>query len=253
MGSLGETLRQARLDRGASLADAEQETHIRRKYLEALEAEDYGALPAMVYTRGFIRSYARYLGLDAEGTLDLATPGRAREERPALRPATPQLSAGRPLTLRIFVVFAGLILAGLLLTYLWGQYNSFVESLGEAEQVSAGRGGAAGPPRPAPAGSPAVAAVPSPPAGPSPAPAATPERGVVVEARVTDRTWVEVWVDGVSQLQATLQAGSARTFSGNQSVRMRVGNAGGVQVVVNGEPKGSLGDRNQVKDFVWER
>src|SRR5439155_22320904 len=55
MGSLGETLRQARLDRGASLVDAAQETRIPRRYLEAREPEDYASLPARVCTRGRIR------------------------------------------------------------------------------------------------------------------------------------------------------------------------------------------------------
>lgn len=260
MGSLGETLRQARLDRGASLVDAEDETHIRRKYLEALEAEDYASLPALVYTRGFIRNYARYLGLDPERTLDLYLPGRWREERPVLRPATPQMSIARPISMQVFLVATGLVLAGLLLAYLWAQYNSFVESLSQSDQSAVARAVVATPTRPIVAGSPSPAA-----AGPSPAPAApappaqpagpapTPERGVVVEATITDRTWMEVWVDGVSQLQSTLQAGANRRFTANQSIRMRVGNAGGVEVTVNDERRGTLGERHQVKEFVWER
>jgi cytoskeletal protein RodZ len=282
MGSLGETLRQARLDRGASVADAERETHIRRKYLEALESEDYAALPALVYVRGFIRSYARYLGLDPEATLDLYAPSRVREERPVLRSATPQLSGGRPISARVFIGIAGLLLAGLLLAYLWTQYNYFVESLSQADQrtptrVGAGAAGgavavssptrneatlgpapdrvgfaAANPDRPDSASSvPTVAATPTLAAAPVLLP--TPERGVVLEARVTERTWMEVWVDGTSQMQATLQAGASRSFTANRSVRIRVGNAGAVQVTVNGEPKGPLGEKNQVKDFVWER
>ena len=274
MGSLGETLRQARLDRGASLDAAEQETRIRRRYLEALESEDYGGLPAVVYVRGFIRSYARYLGLDPESTLDLYAPGRVREDRSVLRAATPQLGPGRPVSTRILMLVAGLLLSGLLLAYLWGQYNSFVDSLGQAEQRTAARPTAAtasavptpapasAPPTSAPAAPTLAGAVASPTAGvvatPTPsstsAPVATPQdRGVVVEARTTDRTWVEVWIDGSSQLQATLPAGAARNFAANQSVRMRVGNAGAVQVTVNGDPKGALGEKNQVREFVWER
>ena len=65
--TLGETLRQARLDKGVSLADAARDTRIRRSYLEALEAEDLAALPPPVYTRGFLRTYAEYLGLNAAG------------------------------------------------------------------------------------------------------------------------------------------------------------------------------------------
>jgi len=61
---LGETLRRARLSKNVTFEDAERVTRIRREYLEALEQEEFGKLPAPVYARGFLRSYAGYLGLD---------------------------------------------------------------------------------------------------------------------------------------------------------------------------------------------
>jgi transcriptional regulator with XRE-family HTH domain len=61
---LGETLRRARLSKNVTFEDAERVTRIRREYLEALEREDFTKLPAPVYARGFLRSYAGYLGLD---------------------------------------------------------------------------------------------------------------------------------------------------------------------------------------------
>jgi len=262
MGSLGETLRQARLDRGASLADAELETHIRRKYLEALESEDFVALPGTVYARGFIRNYARYLGLDPDSTLDLYSPSRAREDRNALRPATPQLTAGRPVSIRLFTAFAGLVLIGLLLAYLWTAYNSFIDSLNRPDSGAVSRGTSASPsPGGASVATPGRADTPQVQPGSgqpgqvagAPLPSPTPERGIVVETKVSERTWMEVWVDGQSQLQATIQGGTDRVFNANQSLRMRVGNAGAVQVTVNGEPRGPLGEKNQVKEFVWER
>jgi cytoskeletal protein RodZ len=248
-------LRQARLDRGASLADVEAETRIRRRYLEALEAEDYASLPATVYTRGFIRSYARYLGLDPELALDLYGPARGREERPSLRPATAQLTAARPVSTRLFALAAVVVLVGLLLIYLWTQYTSFVESISGQEPAATRLAGTATI-RVASSPSPVAAVTPTATAAPlaaAPEASPTPERGIVIEARVTERTWMEVWVDGTSQLQATMQAGAVRSFTAERSIRMRVGNAGGVQVTVNGQPAGPLGDKNQVKDLVWER
>jgi hypothetical protein len=56
MSPLGETLRRARLSKGITIEDAERVTRIPRKYLEALEVENYGILPAPVYARGFLRS-----------------------------------------------------------------------------------------------------------------------------------------------------------------------------------------------------
>ncbi|MBM3139736.1 MAG: helix-turn-helix domain-containing protein, partial [Chloroflexi bacterium] len=63
---IGEQLRERRRALGLTLADAERDTRINRLYLGALEDEHFDTLPAPVYARGFMRSYARYLGLDAE-------------------------------------------------------------------------------------------------------------------------------------------------------------------------------------------
>jgi len=71
MTPLGETLQRARLARGVTLEEAEQTTRISRRYLEALEIENFGLLPAPVYARGFLRTYARYLGLEPADLLPL--------------------------------------------------------------------------------------------------------------------------------------------------------------------------------------
>ncbi len=67
--SIGEILRQAREARGISLAEAEEATKVRQKFLEALEQDDFQRLPGEVYRRGFLKSYAIYLGLDPEPLL----------------------------------------------------------------------------------------------------------------------------------------------------------------------------------------
>lgn len=61
---LGAWLRAERLRRGESLAEVERDIHITRAYLDAIEEEHFDVLPAPVYTRGFVRLYARRLGLD---------------------------------------------------------------------------------------------------------------------------------------------------------------------------------------------
>lgn len=69
--SLGQLLREVRQRRALSLGEVERDTRINRDYLEALEQERYELLPAPVYTRGFVRAYARHLGLDEEAALSL--------------------------------------------------------------------------------------------------------------------------------------------------------------------------------------
>lgn len=76
---LGETLRKARLDKNITFEDAERVTRIPRKYLEALEIEDFGILPAPVYARGFLRSYASYLGLEPKDLLPFFPVGHVEE------------------------------------------------------------------------------------------------------------------------------------------------------------------------------
>ena len=66
---LGEQLRAARERRGAVLEEVSEATRIRTHYLEALERHDWKALPADVFTRGYLRTYAQYLGLDQEHLL----------------------------------------------------------------------------------------------------------------------------------------------------------------------------------------
>ena len=263
MGTFGDTLRQARTVLSASLADAERETHIQRRYLEALEEEDHGALPATVYTRGFIRTYCRYLGLNPDAMLDLFGRRQAEGERPRIRPTAVQAATPRAISFRPVAVLGLLVLAGVLATYLWTQYTSFVDSIGRVEQVPTSRSAATptAPPKPTAVAAPVElptptveVATPEPlPVVASPTPEPTVPRALVVEARIVQRTWLEVWVDGRSQVAETVQPGSNRTFTGQQQVKMRVGNAAGVQILVNGISQGPLGAQGEAVDATWGR
>ena len=68
--SLPERLYAARERKGVDLYRAERDTKIRARYLGALERGDYKELPGAVYTKGFLRNYALYLGLDPDEVLD---------------------------------------------------------------------------------------------------------------------------------------------------------------------------------------
>ena len=71
MGELGSLLTRAREARGLTLEDAERDTRISRRYLQALEAEQFEVIPAPVYARGFLRSYSQYLGIDPQEALSM--------------------------------------------------------------------------------------------------------------------------------------------------------------------------------------
>jgi cytoskeleton protein RodZ len=67
---IGNSLKEARLRRGIEFAQAEQVTKIRGKYLRALEDEQFELLPSEPYVKGFLRTYADYLGLDGQLYVD---------------------------------------------------------------------------------------------------------------------------------------------------------------------------------------
>jgi cytoskeleton protein RodZ len=70
MDELGQILRQARENKGLSLEEAHEETRINAQYLEALENGDYSILPSTTHTRGFLRNYGRFLGLDPDPLIE---------------------------------------------------------------------------------------------------------------------------------------------------------------------------------------
>src|SRR5438445_6703277 len=70
MFEIGSSLREARLRQTLDFPEIEQSTKIRGKYLRALEDEQFDLLPAQTYVKGFLRSYAEYLGLDGQLYVD---------------------------------------------------------------------------------------------------------------------------------------------------------------------------------------
>lgn len=121
---LGEMLRTAREAKGVDLARVERETKIRERYLSALENGEYDDLPGAVYTRGFLRNYGAYLGLDAEELIDLyrIETSSAPAERQAL-PAPPRPLATR--RTRAFVITPSAIVAAIL-TVLVGGFFAYL-------------------------------------------------------------------------------------------------------------------------------
>lgn len=99
MSELGRQLQEARTAKDLSLADVELVTRIRQKYLEALENGDYGRLPRGATARGFLRTYAVYLGVDPAAALHAYAQdtGDVIGDVPIAEPGKPRLIDYRPL------------------------------------------------------------------------------------------------------------------------------------------------------------
>ena len=95
---LGDTLREAREKQGLTYKDIEKGTSIRALYIEYIEKGEYDELPGDVYTKGFIRSYANFLKLDANALVQAFTAERHKGAAPAAeqKPAAPKAAQEKP-------------------------------------------------------------------------------------------------------------------------------------------------------------
>jgi cytoskeleton protein RodZ len=95
MPSIGETLREARMRQRLDIADVEQRTKIRAKYLRALENEEFGMLPGPTFVKTFLRTYAEQLGLDPHVLVEEYRANYEREDELELQPLGPPSVSAR--------------------------------------------------------------------------------------------------------------------------------------------------------------
>jgi len=261
MGQLGELLKEARQSKEVSLEQVEEELRIRKKYLQALEEEDFSIMPPEVYVKGFLRNYAIYLGLDPEEVKALhkgksAEKGRkpefvgkagqiaGEETGPRSFPMDMSLTQSRLLAFP-FLVISLAILAFLLLG-LWAFRQYFplpAETGAETKETVTTR-------EPRPTFTPtSVVTQATPTLVGTPTPKAY--TGVDVELVMIERAWLQVHVDGEKVFEGVFDEGTKITWSGEESVAVRCNNAGGVEVILNGQNLGPLGKRGQVIDQEW--
>jgi cytoskeleton protein RodZ len=265
---VGEALRDARVARGLSLEDMAASLRIPRAHLAAIEEGRVGDLPAPVYALGFVRVYARALGLDEEEAVrrwreassgaaaarrapELVFPGPAAERRP---PGGAPVLAGAA----ALVVVAGALLGW----WLWsgedgGRSGAEAVPPPPAQQAAApGAGGTAPGPAGAPAGvrppdvpppTGAIAPPPPPAGGPAQPPAAAPAAGtarppgdgrILLRARDVD-VWIQVReraADGPVVADRVLRPGEGWAVPARDGLVLSTGNAAALEVVVDGEP-----------------
>lgn len=128
MAGFGETLRQARAHKNVTLREAEADTRINRHHLAALEDEEFGALPPPIYSRGIVRKYADYLGLDAGKVLDMhrELTGTPREMSPIAANVT---EVPRMWTPNFAILAFGVVLTAIVFAWVYSIMLSPTDSL----------------------------------------------------------------------------------------------------------------------------
>jgi cytoskeletal protein RodZ len=240
-GSFGEWLRRQREMREIGLRDIAERTKISLRYLEAMENDRFDLLPAPIFAKGFLREYARYVGLSPDEVVNhyLAAnkpdePGdetRARQRARALASAPPPMR-------RAWSYGSLLALAGLVLLILVAVAAHFVERRRDEPAASQPASPIAAPP---PAAVPPAAALP----------AAAPSAPLEVALDFSQDCWIEAVIDGKQRLSELRIQGEALQLEAKSSVSLTLGNAAGVAVHVNGFPLELVGRQgNVVRDFV---
>jgi cytoskeleton protein RodZ len=255
MPALGEEFRSAREARGLSLSDVAERLHIRSVYLAAIEDEDWKAIGAPVYVRGFMRTYARFLGLDAEDAVARfaaspagtpPAPAVRVEERPRDRERERDGAGGggsqrsSPSLVAILAVLVAIGVVGYV-AYSFAQYRAtgpVPVAVASPDESPAAADADGAPPVTAPA--------PTPPPAVAAAAKAARKRGLHVA--ITQTSWLKIEIDGIVVAEGTYPPGTAKSFNGGRVADVVVGNAGGVHITVNGRPVGSLGNSGDVTE-----
>ena len=267
---IGDKLRQRRELLSLTLDEIERHTHVRKYYLEIIEAGNFDQLPSPVQARGMLSNYSSFLDMDTEATLlRFADALQAKRlERQASLPPTAASSRRRialPLWVRRLVspdlLFGGGMILLLFLLTVWGASRIF-----SRENTSGAQ---------APSISDVLLASPS--AATSPATEALPtdvqvnpiieneatltptetsssdvaNTGLQVTISVLERTFVRVTVDGVVKQEGRVVPGFAQTFDGKESIEVLTGSGSGIQILFNQRNLGVMGNFGQIVDLVY--
>ncbi|MHB1652773.1 MAG: helix-turn-helix domain-containing protein [Desulfitobacteriaceae bacterium] len=243
MAGEGQVLRSARENKRWELADAEEATKIRVRYLQAMEDEDYRILPGTAYVKGFLRTYAKHLDVDPEQIVGLYKASAIQEAAPALQgPLTPMKT--RPFWLRPAVALLMSVVAITVVIAIahWTQ---------KPEQSAVSQY--------SPSPLPTAPQVPDstkeapPPSSDTqtpqnPEPIVTPTDSMIAKLVFTEDCWLSVKVDGQQTVEGYFTAGTTKEITASNKIEfVTIGNAGGVTITLNGKPVPSLGTSRQVK------
>jgi len=283
MASFGERLKREREMRGVSLEEIAESTKIGKRNLLALETEEFDKLPGGIFNKGFVRAYAKYLGLDEDqavtdflaaenaastgirlavdpvpataegnGSNGDAAARKSRKERSreleaiaARREAEKKKNPPlNPSETSNRVWVAFAVLALVAALGAWWKYSHPVVDAAATRPRAVVAPAVTKPPTPpAPTPSPTVVADP-----PAPAPAAEFDGLAHLKVRATQDSWIQVKADGKVVLDGVLETDTERTFSAKELI-FKTGNAGGVQVTYNGKTEAPFGKDKQVKEI----
>lgn len=248
MATLGQQLKQSREEKGISLQEIAESTHISIRFLQAIENDAYDVLPGGVFNRAFVRKFARQVGFDEEQAVNLYQEQwqeQGGEPERGYQFGVEEFESRETSGNGLLLSFVTLIVIGSL-AYLAYQYftptvsdsgGGFVAGLNTPTPAPPSPG------TPTPGVTPEATASPSsssptPEATASPTPSPTPEAPVTaMRVQFTapiEEVWLKVQADGKEAEQMLLQPGESREFDVNEEIILSVGRVQSLRVAING-------------------
>lgn len=236
---LGRIFREERERLGYSLDMVEEETKIRKLYIRAIEEEDFAVLPPRVYATGFVKRYARLLKLDENELgqeFQLLAYGEPEEE--PLAPVINNDRVKKKTSFNLQDIKMGRLLAAILFLVIVIWLGNLLVNYITDRQVDV--------PGPQP---------------PSkvekqtdkPKPVESKSKNVVDKAMLsitaTQRCWVSVAIDGEEQYNGILIPSQEMKFEGKNTLLIKAGNAGGLEVTFNNKKMKPLGNYGEVVTY----
>lgn len=260
MESLGDYLRREREYRHISLEEITRRTKIREEILTGLEEDRLDSNLSPVFIKGFLRAYAKYVGLNPDD-LVLRYETSVREEKELRAKKTTGETSGRWIVRYLVLPISILLILGILLFFVLhrpdvieqgteSQHHeesttgsippSLSESLIPDEDLDSASPPSfdqqdtfVGPPLP----------LPSPPVDP---PRPETPSGVQLQLIATEDTWLRIRIDEKPPTEILLRQGETISRRGDWNIEMTVGNAGGLEILHNGKNLGHLGESGKV-------
>jgi cytoskeletal protein RodZ len=262
MFTVSEMLQRARLDQRIDLATVAAGTKIKAKYLQAIEADDRQSLPGAFFYKSFVHQYATFLGVDTRA-IDAEIDRVLSADVPVSLPRAAEQRAvklsSRPRTSSRYFSYAALVLMLVACVGIDGWWHESrvvatekIESRAPVvENTKLQRAPSFATGRPSLASVSQVAAAAAPVA--ATARQDEPAAGSRVELALTatEETWISASSDGTPVFSGLLEADQTKTIEGKELAELRVGNAAGLEVRLNGKPLGPLGAHGQVRDLAF--
>jgi cytoskeleton protein RodZ len=245
MTNFGASFKKARESKGISLVQIAAETRISTRFLSAIENEEFNLLPGGIFNRGFVRTFAKRVGLDPDQAI--ADYERLAEVHQAPEALTAAATPPAKRDHRLYPIAVGALILVIAIFYVVNR---------ESGQTVQAPGGTPAPPpvaaQPAPAPE-TTAAAPEPQAQlPAPVAAAAPAtQALNIEMEATEQTWIKVMADGNTVNPGeVLQPGMTRKFTAQNQLNVDIGNAAGISLKVNDKAAKALGKSGQVRELI---